>query len=172
VAIDISARAEDDMAQTRGEHHYAVDVEWTGNQGTGTSGYRAYGRDHSISAGAKPAIPGSSDPAFRGDPARWNPEDLLVASLSACHQLWYLHLCADAGIGVLAYRDHATGTMVEDSATGSGRFIHVVLHPQVTIRAAEDAGLAHRLHHDAHARCYIASSVNFAIEHEPVIHRA
>jgi len=172
VAIGIAAYAEDDMAQVRGEHHYAVDVEWTGNQGTGTSGYRAYGRDHSITAGTKPVILGSSDPAFRGDAARWNPEDLLVAALSTCHQLWYLHLCADAGIAVVAYRDHATGTMVEDLGTGGGRFVRVVLHPQVTIRAGDDADLARRLHHEAHAKCYIASSVNFAVEHEPVIHRA
>src|SRR5690242_16645175 len=122
------------MAQTRGEHQYAVDATWTGNHGTGTSGYRAYGREHSIAAGTKPVIPGSADSAFRGDAARWNPEDLLVAALSACHQLWYLHLCADAGVVVLAYRDHATGTMVEDPATGSGRFVRVVLRPQVTVR--------------------------------------
>src|SRR3954452_6113677 len=87
VAIGIAAYAEDDMAQVRGEHHYAADVEWTGNQGTGTSGYRVYGRDHSITAGTKPVILGSSDPAFRGDAARWNPEDLLVAALSTCLQL-------------------------------------------------------------------------------------
>jgi organic hydroperoxide reductase OsmC/OhrA len=160
------------MAQVRGEHHYTVDVEWNGNRGTGTSGYRAYGRDHSISAGTKPVIPGSADPAFRGDAARWNPEDLLVAALSACHQLWYLHLCADAGIAVLAYQDHAAGTMVEDPATGGGRFVRVVLRPQVTVRAGDDADRARRLHDEAHAKCYIASSVNFAVTHEPIIRHA
>src|SRR4051794_21674027 len=125
-------------------HRYQVTVEWTGNTGTGTAGYRTYERRHEIGApdSPKPDIPGSSDPAFRGDAARWNPEELLVASLSACHQLWYLHLCADAGVTVLAYRDHATGTMVEDPATGGGRFVRVVLRPQVTIRAEDDAGLA------------------------------
>lgn len=149
-----------------------MDVEWTGNSGTGTSDYRAYDRDHSITAGAKPVIPGSSDPAFRGEAARWNPEGLLVAALSTCHQLWYLHLCADAGIAVLAYRDHATGTTVADPATGGGRFIRVVLRPEVTVRVEDDVDLARRLHHDANARCHIANSVNFAVKHEPVIHRA
>ena len=97
----------------RGEHKYQTTVEWTGNHGTGTSGYRAYGREHVIWSGNKPEIPGSSDPAFLGDPSRWNPEELLLASVSACHKLWYLHLCADAGIAVLAYVDQAEGTMTD-----------------------------------------------------------
>jgi organic hydroperoxide reductase OsmC/OhrA len=82
----------------KGTHTYGVKIEWTGNRGSGTSGYREYGREHTIAAGSKPDIPGSSDAAFRGNAERWNPEDLLVASASACHKLWYLHLCADAGI--------------------------------------------------------------------------
>lgn len=153
-----------------GEHTYRVSVQWTGNQGTGTSGYRDYGRDHTISAGSKPEIPGSSDAAFRGDAARWNPEDLLVASASACHKLWYLHLCSDAGIAVLAYVDHAEGTMADNAQ--SGQFTRIVLRPQVTIRANDDAALAAHLHHTAHEKCYIANSVNFPIVCEPVIERA
>src|SRR5687767_11345840 len=107
------------------EHRYAVTVEWTGNLGSGTSAYRAYARDHEIRASGKPAIPGSSDPAFRGDPARWNPEELLVGALAACHKLWYLHLCAEAGIVVTSYVDRAEGVMVEE-ADGSGRFTGAV----------------------------------------------
>ena len=152
------------------EHHYTVTVEWTGNRGTGTSGYRAYGREHVITAEGKPPIAGSSDPAFRGDAGRWNPEELLLASLSACHKLWYLHLCADAGIAVSAYRDEAAGTMVED-ADGGGRFSRVVLRPLVTVRAGDDADLALRLHHDAHAKCYVGNSVNFPVEIEAVVER-
>lgn len=152
------------------EHKYLVSVEWTGNQGTGTSGYREYGRNHVIQTQGKPDILGSADPAFRGDAARWNPEDLLVASASACHKLWYLHLCAVAGVHVLAYEDEAQGTMV-DSPQG-GRFTEIVLHPRVTIRAVDNAALAERLHHDAHAQCYIANSVNFPIRCEPVIEHA
>jgi organic hydroperoxide reductase OsmC/OhrA len=152
------------------EHKYRVTVRWTGNRGSGTSGYRAYGRDHTIHALGKPDIPGSSDPAFRGDPERWNPEDLLVAAASACHKLWYLHLCADAGIAVLDYVDDAEGTML-DSAE-QGRFTGIVLRPRVIIRAGDDAGLAERLHHVAHEKCYIANSVNFPIACEPAIETA
>lgn len=150
------------------EHRYQVTVEWTGNTGTGTAGYRTYDRRHEIVTAhpAKPAIPGSSDPTFRGDAARWNPEELLLASLSACHQLWYLHLCADAGVVVTAYVDRAEGTMVEE-ANGAGQFSRVVLRPTVTLAAGADVARARALHHDAHAMCYIARSVNFPVEHEP-----
>ena len=153
---------------TRKEHVYQVTVEWTGNTGTGTSGHRAYERAHDIRAGGKPTIAGSSDPSFRGDRTRWNPEDLLVGSLSACHKLWYLSLCAGAGIVVTAYLDEAEGIMVED-ADGGGRFARVVLRPQVTIAAGSDAAKARALHHEAHAKCFIANSVNFTVGHEPII---
>jgi organic hydroperoxide reductase OsmC/OhrA len=113
---------------------------------------------------------GSSDPAFRGDAQRWNPEDLLVASASACHKLWYLHLCAEAGVRVLAYLDDAHGTMLD--GPDHGCFSEIVLHPHVTIRAGDDRELAARLHHDAHAKCYIANSVDFPIRCEPVIESA
>ncbi|HKS65782.1 MAG TPA: OsmC family protein [Candidatus Acidoferrales bacterium] len=152
-----------------GLHHYKVTVEWTGNSGTGTSAYKAYERNHVISAGAaKPPIPGSSDPLFRGDPARWNPEELLVASLSACHKLWYLHLCALAGVVVTSYVDHAEGEM-EEGPDGGGRFLRVVLRPHVTITPASDMAKARELHREAHAKCFIANSMNFPVEHEPEI---
>ena len=151
----------------KGTHTYTVRIEWRGNRGSGTSGYRDYGREHTISAGAKPDIAGSSDPLFRGNADRWNPEELLVAAAAACHKLWYLHLCADAGIAVQRYTDEAVGTMVED--TQGGRFTRIVLRPRVAIRAGDDAELATRLHHQAHAKCYIANSVNFPIECEPVV---
>jgi organic hydroperoxide reductase OsmC/OhrA len=150
-----------------GEHKYHVSVQWTGNRGSGTSGYRDYGRDHVISSGSKPDIPGSSDPAFLGDAQRWNPEDLLVASASACHKLWYLHLCSDAGIVVLDYRDDAEGTMLD--STQPGRFSEIVLRPRVVIRAGGDVELAEHLHHVAHEKCYVANSVNFPILCEPLI---
>lgn len=156
------------MAGSGKEHRYEVIVEWTGNRGTGTSDYRAYGRDHTLRAAGKPVIEGSSDPAFRGDPSRWNPEDLLVASLAACHKLWYLHLAAVNGIAVTAYTDTASGLMIEEPATG-GRFSEVVLRPVVTVRSGDDAILALRLHADAHAKCFIANSVRFPVRHEPTI---
>lgn len=154
----------------KGEHHYQVSVTWTGNKGSGTSAYNAYGRDHVISSGSKPDIPGSSDPAFLGDPARWNPEDLLVASTSACHKLWYLHLCAEAGVVVLAYEDAAEGTMQDK--TSPGRFTQITLHPRVTIRVGDDVAMAEHLHHVAHEKCYIANSLNFPVHCQPVIETA
>src|SRR6204780_1402776 len=139
-------RGRAEMAKT---HHYKVSVEWTGDTGTGTSGYRNYERRHEISAGTKkPAIAGSSDPNFRGDAARWNPEELLVASLSACHKLWYLHLCSDAGIVVTSYMDHAEGVM-EETADGSGRFVRVILRPEVSLPPDSDFKKARELHHAA-----------------------
>jgi organic hydroperoxide reductase OsmC/OhrA len=150
------------------QHHYAITVRWTGNLGTGTSDYRAYSRDHEIAATSKPEIAGSSDPLFRGDRARWNPEELLVASLSTCHQLWYLHLAAQAGIVVTAYVDQAEGTM-EEQPDGSGRFTRVVLRPAVTVRAGSDVERATALHHDAHTKCFVANSVNFPVACEPTI---
>lgn len=143
-------------------HRYSVRVEWTGNDGDGTASWRGYRRDHRISAEGKPEITGSSDPGFRGDPARWNPEELLVASLSACHKLWYLGLCAQAGVVVTGYTDSAEGAMVEE-AGGAGQFTSVTLHPSVTITANSDPQLAQDLHEKAHEMCFIARSVNFPV---------
>ena len=155
------------MARTR-EHRYAVCVTWTGNLGSGTTDYRDYSRAYDISAEGKPAISGSSDPAFRGDRSRWNPEELLVASLSACHKLWYLHLASEAGIVVTAYIDRAEGVM-EITAAGAGRFKRVVLHPTVTVKAGSDIERARALHDPAQENCFIANSVNFPVECEPEI---
>jgi organic hydroperoxide reductase OsmC/OhrA len=154
------------MAQ--GTHHYTVKVSWTGNLGSGTKSYRAYSRDHVIDSGTKPTIFGSSDPAFLGDAGRWNPEDLLVASVSACHKLWYLHLCCDAGVTVLSYVDDAVGRMVEDAAKG-GFFTEIVLRPLVTIDAKGSVETALALHHAAHEKCFIANSLNFPIRCEPQV---
>jgi organic hydroperoxide reductase OsmC/OhrA len=149
-------------------HSYALTVTWTGNTGTGTSGYRDYKRSYDVSGDGKTIIPGSSDPAFRGDRTRWNPEELLVAALAACHKLSYLHLCADAGIVVVAYVDQAEGVMQETS-DGGGHFVEVTLHPRVTIKAGSDQQKAHSLHEAAHAKCFIASSVNFPVRCEAVV---
>ncbi|HWC65379.1 MAG TPA: OsmC family protein [Thermoanaerobaculia bacterium] len=148
-------------------HRYEARTRWTGNLGTGTSTYRAYSRDHEIAAEGKPAIAGSSDRAFRGDPARWNPEDLLVSALSACHMLSYLHLCAVSGIVVTAYEDRASGEMRE-TGDGGGRFVSAVLRPRVTISQG-DVELARELHEKAHHLCFIAASVDFPVGCEPEI---
>jgi organic hydroperoxide reductase OsmC/OhrA len=156
------------MADGSRVHTYHVNVEWTGNRGAGTVSYRGYGREHVISAPGKPSIPGSSDPSFLGDAARWNPEETLVASLSTCHQLWYLHLCAEAGVIVTGYVDAAVGEMEERGSQG-GRFVSVTLHPKVTIKAGCDAVMAADLHHDAHVKCFVANSVNFPVLCHPQI---
>jgi organic hydroperoxide reductase OsmC/OhrA len=147
------------------QHRYEIHVAWTGNLGQGTSRYTSYLRNHQISAAGRPVLPGSSDAAFRGDASRYNPEDLLVASLSACHMLSYLHLCAANKVIVVDYVDDAIGVM-EETADG-GAFTEATLRPVVTISAESDAGKALALHDEAHHNCFIANSVKF-----PVLHKA
>jgi len=154
-----------------GTHRYAIAVEWTGNTGAGTASYKSYARDHEIRALGKPAVAASSDPSFRGDPARYNPEELLVASLSSCHMLWFLHLCARDRIVVTAYLDDAAGTMVED-ATGGGHFTAVMLRPDITVKGPVDAVTLDALQHEAHEKCFIAASVNFPVRCEATYHSA
>jgi organic hydroperoxide reductase OsmC/OhrA len=150
-------------------HEYRLTVTWTGNLGTGTTGYKHYSRDFALEAEGKPTIAGSADTHFHGTPGRWNPEDMLVAALASCHKLSYLHLCAVNDVIVTAYVDQAEGFMRFDSATGAGQFERVVLRPRVTITAGSDAEKARELHHGAHKLCFIANSVNFAVECEPRI---
>ncbi|MBA3784516.1 MAG: OsmC family protein [Acidobacteria bacterium] len=150
------------------EHIYQTNLVWTGNQGTGTKNYTGYSRAHEISIEGKPVIVGSSDPHFRGDASRYNPEELLVAALSACHMLYYLHLCADAGIVVIDYKDDATGKMIE-TADGGGHFTEVTLRPHVIVSKESDSANANELHHKAHELCFIANSVNFPVRAEPQI---
>jgi organic hydroperoxide reductase OsmC/OhrA len=148
------------------EHRYRLELEWSGNRGSGTSAYQAYSRDHEIRAAGKPPLHGSSDPAFRGDASRYNPEELLVAALAACHMLWVLHLCAQAGLIVLDYRDEPSGVMLEEQS-GTGRFREVVLRPMVRLAAGTDATRLPAVHARAHELCFIANSVNFEVRCEP-----
>ncbi len=153
-------------------HHYSTHLTWTGNLGAGTADYAAYSRDHEVSAPGKLApIPGSSDPKFRGDPTRYNPEELLVASLSQCHMLWYLHLCAANEVVVEAYEDNPSGTMLEES-DGSGVFTEVTLRPTVTVSATSDSRRAAELHNVAARLCFIAKSVRFPVRHEPRVEQS
>jgi organic hydroperoxide reductase OsmC/OhrA len=149
------------------EHHYRLSATWTGNLGAGTTGYRDYGRDVTISADGKPDLLASADKPFRGDPARWNPEELLVAALSECHLLSFLHVAVTHGVVVVGYRDEATGTM-EQRGIG-GQFTEVVLHPQVELADPDDAPGLGQLHEEAHAACFVARSVNFPVRVEPVV---
>ena len=149
------------------EHAYKASIVWTGNQGEGTTTYRAYTRDYDIAADGKPVIKGSADPSYMGDASRYNPEDMLVASVSACHMLWYLHLCAVKGVVIQSYEDHAEGRMAVQK-DGAGEFSEIVLRPQITISAG-DRSIAEAMHEKAHEMCFIARSVNFPVRCEPEI---
>ena len=152
-------------------HVYQSVVTWTGNSGGGTRDYRSYERSHDIAAHGRPTLQGSADPAFRGDPARHSPEDLLLAAVSACHMLWFLHLCADAGVVVTAYVDRAEGVMTV-APNGGGRFTRIVLRPEATVAGQADAATMAALHQAANERCFIAQSLNLPVEHEPITRRA
>lgn len=148
------------------EHQYQATLTWAGNKGSGTMDYRSYDRSYIISIANKPDILGSSDSAFLGDKTKHNPEDLLLASLSSCHMLWYLHLCSQNEIIVMDYKDTPVGKMTEN-ADGSGRFTEVVLNPVVVITDESQVEKANALHNEAHKLCFIANSCNFPIKHEP-----
>jgi len=149
-------------------HTYQTTVAWSAGEGPGTTDYRSYSRNHIVAAGEKPESPASSDPTFRGDRERYNPEELLLASLSSCHMLWYLHLCAVNGIVVREYCDRAVGRMVTQ-ADGGGQFVRAELRPVVAISASSDPARAFALHEDAHRLCFIARSVNFEVEVVPEV---
>jgi organic hydroperoxide reductase OsmC/OhrA len=148
-------------------HHYAATITWTGNTGKGTKDARSYERDHTIVVAGKPEIPGTSEVSMLGNKVRYNPEELLLASLSACHMLWYLYLCAQEGIVVTAYVDAAKGTM-QSTPDGGGRFAEVVLQPVITIDGIIEEEKLNALHHQANKLCYIANSCNFPVRHQPV----
>ena len=154
----------------RKEHRYRSTVVWTGNTGEGTASYKAYERAHVISAAGKADIAGSSDASFRGDASRWNPEDMLVASASTCHMLWYLHLCAVNHVVVLDYRDEPEGLMIEE-ADGRGAFSRIVLRPHVKLSASSSEEKARELHHQAHRMCFVANSLKCEVTTEPTFTR-
>lgn len=151
-----------------GEHRYRVRSVWTGDRGTGTSGYRDYDRAVTLSIEGKPDVLASSDKPFRGDPSRWNPEDLLLAALSECHLLSYLHACVQVGVVVVAYEDDAEGLMREDGR-GGGAFVEVTLRPRVTVAEESMVDAARAAHAQAHEWCFIANSVSFPVHHEAEI---
>jgi len=148
------------------KHQYNLTLKWTGNKGSGTSSYAVYERSHTITIENKPDILCSSDPAFRGDKTKYNPEELFVASISSCHMLWYLHLCADNGVVVTGYEDNPVGTLLE-LPDGSGHFTDVTLYPSVIVKDKSMYEKANELHKKANELCFIANSCNFKINHKP-----
>ncbi len=152
------------------EHHYEAHVVWSGAAQGPTTAYRAYARDYTVAAAGKPTLQLTADPAFLGRKDLYNPEELLLASLSGCHLLTYLALAALAGLHVVGYEDQATGRMVQ--AGSGGHFAEVTLRPKVTIAAGHDLTLAKELHEKAHRDCFIAASMNFPVRHEPEVRHA
>ena len=150
------------------DHHYNLNLTWTGNTGSGTAAYKSYERAHMLSATGKPDLLGSSDPAFRGDASKWNPEELLLGSLAACHMLWYLHFCSDNKIIVETYTDSPEGSL-SLQPSGIGQFTQAILRPNVKITDPNQIELARSLHEKAHQFCFIAKSVNFPVQIEPVV---
>ena len=144
------------------EHEFAARIVWTGNRGEGTRHYKGYDRTWNVETPGKPVIACSNDPMLGGDPARPNPEDMLLSALSACHMLWYLHLASDAGIVVTAYADDPVA-VGETLSNGAGRFLRATLRPRITVVAGTDLGRADALHGEVHRYCFIARSVNFPV---------
>jgi len=149
-------------------HHYQSFIQWTGNKGKGTKSYTSYERTYDVHINGKPSLKGSADPAFRGNAELHNPEDLLLASISSCHMLWYLHFCSVNRITVMDYQDKATATM-EEKPEGKGHFTEAILHPEILILEKEKIELAESLHEKAHEFCFIANSCNFPIRHQPIV---
>ncbi|WP_160665394.1 OsmC family protein [Pseudarthrobacter sp. ATCC 49987] len=150
------------------EHRYALTVRWTGNLGEGTASYRGYSRDHDVEIPGLPVLRGSADPTFHGDRNRYNPEQLLLAALSQCHMLSFLHVAVKHGVVVTAYEDRAEGLM-RTNRDGSGQFESVTLKPRVTLAAPAAEELMEELHAGANRVCFIARSVNFPVRHEPSV---
>ena len=150
------------------KHQYQSTILWTGNQGQGTKTYTTYERSYLIEAEGKSAIQGSSDPAFRGDKTKHNPEDLLVSAVASCHMLWYLHLCSENNVIVEEYSDTPQGIMIEEKS-GKGYFEEITLNPIVVVSDKEMVEKAIDLHEQAHEFCFIANSVNFPIGLNPII---
>jgi|SRR5450432_766982 len=149
------------------EHIYFSNLQWTGNTGKGTETYRGYERAHLISIEGKLPIHASSDPSFRGDKSKYNPEELFLSSLSSCHMLWFLHFSSEASVIVTAYSDSATGIMME-SNDGNGKFSEVILKPRVKVKEEWMIEKTASLHEKANRFCFIANSCNFPVRHDGI----
>lgn len=147
--------------------HYHAKLVWSGGALGPTKSVESYSREFRAEFEGKAPLRGSADPAFHGDPSLYNPEDLLLSALSACHMLSYLAVCAHAGIVVTCYEDSAVGTLARRD--GTVRFIDVLLRPNVALAPGSDIARAKILHDKAHNICVIVNSVNFPVRHEAVI---
>ena len=150
------------------KHYYQINTQWCDNNGKGTSHYKSYSRNHSIYNKSKKKIDCSADPAFMGDSDKYNPEELLLASVSACHMLWYLHLCAISGVVVIDYSDNAAAVM-EESGMKGGRFTSITLYPVVLVKSEDMIATALKLHEKANELCFIANTLNIKVGHKAVV---
>lgn len=149
----------------KNKHIYTLNLQWLGEKGLSTI---KNDRKYLVEIAGKPSFIGSADKVFHGDPQYYNPEDLLLASLSACHMMSYFYVCRKAGIEILSYNDHPEGALVLDSS-GSGRFTQVILKPIIAIANVQQIDLAIFLHKEAGKLCFIANSVNFEIVYNPIV---
>lgn len=153
------------MGEKHAVHHYQAVCTWRGSTG---AGYQAYDRSHELRAPpAAQTLAMSSDPAFRGDPQRLNPEQLLVMAAASCQMLSFLAIAARARLDVVEYEDHAEGFMPEDDQPT--RITRIVLKPHIMLRGTADEARVHRLVEQAHHACYIANSLKSTIEIAPEI---
>jgi organic hydroperoxide reductase OsmC/OhrA len=141
-------------------------LEWTGAAQGATRDPSAFSRDLSVALDAV-TLPMSSAPGYRGDPRRANPEQLLVAALSACHALTYLFLAAKHGVPVIGYTDDAEGRL--GIVDGKVRMSQVTLRPRITLEAGGDESLARELVVKAHGGCFIGNSVRTPVEIAPAV---
>ena len=124
-------------------------------------------KSHTITINDKPVLNVSAAKAFKGDPALYNPEDLLLSSVVSCHMMSYLYVCKQNDIEVVSYTDKAEATL-EVLADGSGRFTVIKLNPKVRITNKDKIVEAQSLHKKANQLCFIANSCNFPILHFPI----
>ena len=128
--------------------------------------YKEYSRFYLVRSEGKADFMATAAPEYFGSKYHYNPEDMLVVALSACHMLTYLAFAANSKIEVLSYEDDASGTLAEEGKVV--KFKEVILRPKIKITAASDKNKAAELHDKAHHGCFIANSVNFAVKVEPV----
>ncbi|MGV0996986.1 OsmC family protein [Empedobacter falsenii] len=145
-------------------HLFKVALNWIKKESKMDSSTRIYTKSHHISIEGKPDLEVSAAKAFKGDPNLYNPEDLLLSSLTSCHMMSYLYCCAQHKIEVISYQDHSEATL-QVNPDGSGKIVKVDLFPDIIISDSSQIELALSLHKKANELCFIANSCNFPVYH-------
>ena len=147
-------------------HLFKVALNWIKKEPQTDSSTRIYTKSHHISIEGKPDLEVSAAKAFKGDPNLYNPEDLLLSSLTSCHMMSYLYCCMQYKIEVISYQDHSEATL-QVNPDGSGKIVKVDLFPEIIISNSSQIELALSLHKKANELCFIANSCNFPVYHHP-----